>query len=109
MLETTVSFSRCLSILVTHISQTNLQLATNLDFWQKQYDIRDDVPGQTLDLLDGVDLGALSFQESVLDNARVNTRAGLYVYLNAMVINAKTNPYDELRVLTFSALWTSVI
>lgn len=89
MMETKVSFSRCLSLLVTHVSQTNLQLATTLDYWQKQYDIRDDVPGQTLELLDGVDLGALSFQESVLDNAPVNTRAGLYVYLNAMVIKAK--------------------
>lgn len=89
MSETKVSFSRCLSILVTQLSQTNLQLATELDMLQKQYDIRDDIPGQTLDLLDGVNLGALSFRESVMDSAPVNTRAGLYVYLNAMVMTKR--------------------
>ena len=71
-------------MLVAQLSQTDLQLATGLDFFQKQFDIRDDVPGH-LELLEGVDLGALSFQESVLDNTPVNTRAGLYVYLNALV------------------------
>lgn len=72
-------------MLIAQLSQTDLQLATGLDFLQKQYNISDDVPGQTLELLDGVDLGALSFQESVMDNTPVNTRAGLYVYLNALV------------------------
>lgn len=72
-------------MLVAQLSQTDLRLATGLDFLQKQYDIRDDVPGQTLELLDGVDLAALSLQESVMDNTPVNTRAGIYVYLNALV------------------------
>lgn len=72
-------------MLIAQLSQTDLQLATGLDFLQKQYNISDDVPGQTLELLDGVDLGALSFQESVMDNTPVNKRAGLYVYLNALV------------------------
>ncbi len=79
------SLGRCLSSLITQLSQTNLQLATTLDFWQKQYDLRADTPGQSLDLIDGVDLGALSFQQNVIDNAPLNTRAGLYIYLNAMV------------------------
>ncbi len=43
------------------------------------------MPVESLDLLNAVDLGALSFQESVLDNPAINTRAGLYVYLNALV------------------------
>ena len=38
-----------------------------------------------MNLLDGVDLGTLSFQENVLDSEPMNTRAGLYIYLNAMV------------------------
>lgn len=79
------SLGRCLSSLISQHSQTNLQLATTLDFWQKQYDLRPDVPGQALELLDGVDLGALSFQQAVMDSAPLNTRAGLYIFLNAMV------------------------
>lgn len=66
----------------------NLQLANALDFWQKQYKIHDDGPDQLLELLDGVDLGALSFHESVMGHRPIYTRAGLYIYLNAMVIES---------------------
>lgn len=85
-----MSFGGYLSTLIAQVSQTDMQLATELDFWQKQYDIRDDIPGQDLELLSGVDLGALSFQESVLDSTPLNTRAGLYIYLNAMVFSQYT-------------------
>lgn len=106
-----MSFGGCLSTLIAQLSQTNLQLATTLDFWQKQYDIRDGLPGQDLELLGGVDLGALSFQESVLDNAPLNTRAGLYIYLNAMVtiIRHPPNTISYLAMLKFLVVWTSYL
>ena len=81
---------RCLSTLIAQLTQVNLQLATTLDFWQKQYDIRDDAPEPNMEILNGVDLAALSFQESVIDNVPLNTRSGLYIYLNATV-----NPASE--------------
>ncbi|KAL8750980.1 MAG: hypothetical protein Q9184_006224, partial [Pyrenodesmia sp. 2 TL-2023] len=59
-----------------------MQLAGALDYWQKHYQLHDAIPVQ-MNLLNGVDLGTVSFQESVLDNEPINTRAGLYVYLNA--------------------------
>lgn len=84
--ETKSSLSRCLPVLISHLSRTNIQLATTLDYWQKQYDLRDEVvTGQNLELLDGVDLSAMAFQQSVMDTPTVHTRAGLYIYLNAMV------------------------
>ena len=82
-----MSLGQSLSSLISRLSQTNLQLATTLDFWQKQYDLGSNVSVQALELLDGVDLGALSFQQSIMDNAPLNTRAGLYILLNAMVIS----------------------
>lgn len=89
--ETKSSFSRCLSVLISHLSRTNIQLATTLDYWQKQHDLRDEmVTGQNLELLDGVDLSAIAFQQSVMDTPTVHTRAGLYIYLNAMVNAAVT-------------------
>ena len=36
-------------------------------------------------VLEQADLPSLAFQDSVLDGPTVNTRAGLYVYLNALV------------------------
>lgn len=62
-----------------------MQLAGTLNYWQKHYQFLDELPAESMDLLGGVDLGALSFQESVMDNEPVNTRAGLYIYLNALV------------------------
>ena len=47
--------------------------------------MHEDTTTEPLDLLNAVDLGALSFQDSVLDNAALNSRAGLYVFLNALV------------------------
>lgn len=84
--ETKSSLSRSLSVLISHLSRTNIELATALDYCQKYYDLRDDVvTGQNLELLDGVDLSAMAFQQSVMDKPTVHTRAGLYIYLNAMV------------------------
>lgn len=106
--ETKISFSRSLSILITHLSRANLQLATTLDFWQKQYDIREEAPGQTLDLLEAVDLSALSFQQSVLDTPSVNTRAGLFIFLNAMVMFCYLSPLDWNYIITNLYSFTAV-
>ena len=35
--------------------------------------------------IDGVNVNALQFESSVMDGPVVNTRAGLYVYINSMV------------------------
>ncbi|KAL8987219.1 MAG: hypothetical protein Q9177_003554 [Variospora cf. flavescens] len=77
-------FGQALIPMVANLSQTNIQLASALSYWQKHYQMQDALPQDSMELLGGVDLGALSFQESVLDNEPMNTRAGLYVYLNAM-------------------------
>lgn len=88
-------------MLISHLSRTNIQLATTLDYWQKQYDLRDEVvTGQNLELLDGVDLSAMAFQESVMDAPTVHTRAGLYIYLNAMVNLEFFSPYPFPQIDT---------
>lgn len=35
--------------------------------------------------IDGVNVNALQFESSVMDGPVINTRAGLYVYINSMV------------------------
>ena len=44
-------------------------------------------------------LGTLSFSDSVLDTPLVNTRAGLYVYLNALLLDRPS--FDDDLVLNF--------
>ena len=65
-----------------------MQVATTLDFWQKQYDLTDEDAAQSVDQnFETVNLGSLAFQENVLDTPSITTRAGIYVYLNALVGN----------------------
>ncbi|KAL9103060.1 MAG: hypothetical protein Q9163_001858 [Psora crenata] len=58
-------------------------------------DSRIDLP-EWQGVLDGAGLGGLTFQDSVLDNPPVATRAGLYVYLDAM-LHGKPS-FDDARV-----------
>ncbi|KAL8889778.1 MAG: hypothetical protein Q9192_005966 [Flavoplaca navasiana] len=79
------SFGRDLAPLISSLSSSNIQLASALSYYQKQYDLQDgDVLDGSLNILNGVDMAALSFQDTVMDNEPIITRAGLYVYLNAM-------------------------
>lgn len=68
--------------------QANMQIATALDFWQKQHGLTNmdvDVTQPVDQNFDAVNLGSFAFQESVLDTPSVATRAGMYIYLNALV------------------------
>ena len=51
------------------------------------------------DLLGDVGLGSLSFQDSVLDNPPIPTRAGLYVYLDSMLRGRPV--FDDSAVIDF--------
>ncbi|KAL8719616.1 MAG: hypothetical protein Q9225_003390 [Loekoesia sp. 1 TL-2023] len=93
------SFGQSLTPFIGNLSQTNIDLATALNYRQKQYQFHDELPADSMDLLNGVDLGALSFQDSVLDNEPLNTRAGLYIYLNAMLCERPL--FDDAAVMNY--------
>ena len=74
-------------MLISQLMQTNIQVAPALDFWQKQYGLADMDATQPVDQsFESVNLGSFAFQEGVLDAPPVMTRAGTYVYLNALVL-----------------------
>lgn len=62
-------------------------LAAQLENIQKQYSMFDGELTEVLDgtLMPGVDFAGLQFQNSVLDGPLLTSRAGLYIYLNALV------------------------
>ncbi|KAL8912094.1 MAG: hypothetical protein Q9172_007560 [Xanthocarpia lactea] len=81
------SFGRRLTPLIHNLSPSNIHLASALSYYQKQYGLHDEGlanPGDSMDILGGVDLAAFSFQSTVMDNEPIITRAGLYIYLNAL-------------------------
>ena len=91
---------RSLTLLINQTMQSNIQLATALDFWRKQYEFIDD---EGMDMaeseLHGPNLGSLTFQQSVLDMPPVNTRAGAYIYLNALIHDRPL--FEDQRVMTY--------
>ncbi|KAL8711658.1 MAG: hypothetical protein Q9220_004068 [cf. Caloplaca sp. 1 TL-2023] len=92
-------FGEGLTHLINNFSQTNIQLASALSYWQKLYHLHDDIPTESMELLNGVDMGTLCFQESVLDNEPVNSRAGLYIFLNATLCERPL--FDDLAVMNY--------
>lgn len=53
-------------------------------------------------MMDNVNVNALNFEASVIDGPTINSRAGLYVYINAMVC-IRLPCYMMLARLTFLA------
>lgn len=65
----------------------SLPLRHRLDELQKVFNLYPDQPSKALEepAIDGVNVNALQFEASVMDGPVMNTRAGLYVYINSMV------------------------
>ncbi|CAG8149644.1 unnamed protein product [Penicillium salamii] len=106
----------------------SLPLRHRLEELQKMFNLYPDQPSKGLDdPINGVNVNALQFESSVMDGPVVNTRAGLYVYINSMLvgrplvddtilINYLTNRYqghndvliEEVITATFDVLSNGV-
>ncbi|KAL9576232.1 MAG: hypothetical protein Q9212_007274, partial [Teloschistes hypoglaucus] len=93
------SFGQSLTLLINNLSQVNIQLANTLAYWQKHYQLHDELSAESMDLLNNVELEALSFQEGVIDNMPVNSRSGLYIYLNAAL--SERPLFDDMTVMSY--------
>ncbi|KAJ5745445.1 hypothetical protein N7520_010627 [Penicillium odoratum] len=85
----------------------SLPLRQRLDALQKEFNLYGEQPSKALDhsAIEGLNVNALQFEASVMDGPIINTRAGIYVYLNSMLagrplvddsilINYLTNRYE---------------
>lgn len=65
----------------------SLPLRHRLDSLQKEFNLYGQQPSKQLDNseMEGINVNSLQFETSVIDGPTINTRAGLYVYLNSMV------------------------
>ncbi|KAH7389637.1 mediator complex, subunit Med5 [Phaeosphaeria sp. MPI-PUGE-AT-0046c] len=101
------SFARSLSSFITFLShnsvgsQNSLQIASRLEISQKQHDFHDkpatingESSGDT-----GLEVAALQL-DAVMDLQNVNTRAGLYVFLNSLLVaRPLTDDYTIINYL----------
>jgi mediator of RNA polymerase II transcription subunit 5 len=65
----------------------SVHLRNRLDNLQKGYELYGEPASKSLDvpMMDGVNMDALQFEASIIDGPVINARAGLYIYINAMV------------------------
>lgn len=65
----------------------SLPLRNRLDDVQKGFNLFGQPPPKSIDvsMMEGVGVNALQFEASVMDGPVINSRAGLYIYINAMV------------------------
>ena len=72
-----------LAVMIAHTNSQNMQLASNLLYWQNELGLTG-VQDSAESNHEIRDMAAMAFERNVPDTP-INTRAGLFVYLNALV------------------------
>lgn len=84
--EVRKNFAQALSTFIPLLTQTSIQLANRLEIYQKEHDLHDKPPAGSGDASENAGLEVAALQlEAVNDLPWINTRAGLYIFLNALV------------------------
>ncbi|KAJ5179737.1 hypothetical protein N7492_002947 [Penicillium capsulatum] len=102
-----IKLGQALSSYLPLCVDVSLPLRQRLDALQKEFNLFGEQPSKSQEHLgiEGVNVSALQFEASVMDGPVINTRAGLYVYLNSilvgrpllddsMLLNYLTNRYE---------------
>ncbi|KAL1854305.1 mediator complex subunit [Paecilomyces lecythidis] len=83
-----VKLGQALSAYLPLCAGVSLPLRNRLDSLQKEFNLYGESASKSLEesMMDGVNVNALHFEASVIDGPVVNSRAGLYVFVNAMLV-----------------------
>lgn len=83
-----IKLGQALSAYIPLCVQVSLPLRNRLDSLQKEFNLYGEAGSKALDsMMDSMNVNALQFEASVMDGPVINSRAGLYVYINAMVLS----------------------
>ena len=78
------AFKSSLSAFIPSLAQTSIQIANRLELFQKLHDLYEE-PAQGVDSAVNSNLEVQKLQlDSILETPVVNSRGGLYVYINAV-------------------------
>lgn len=82
-----IKLGQALNAYLSSYNGISVNLRNRLDNLQKAFDLYGEPPSKSLDMpmMEAVNINVLQFEESVMDRPVVNARAGLYIYINAMV------------------------
>lgn len=82
-----IKLGQALNAYLSSYNGISVNLRNRLDNLQKAFDLYGEPPSKSLDMpmMDAVNINVLQFEESVMDRPVMNARAGLYIYINAIV------------------------
>ncbi|KAL1612478.1 mediator complex subunit [Paraconiothyrium brasiliense] len=81
-------FAHALTTFIPFLAQTSIQIANRLEIYQKEHDLDEKSsvgPNGETNGNAGLEVAALQL-EAVIDLPQINTRAGLYVFLNSLLV-----------------------
>lgn len=83
-----IKLGQALSAYLPLCVEVSLPLRNRLDSLQKEFNLYGEPASKSLEIsmMDGMNVNALQFEASVMDGPVLNSRAGLYVYINAMLV-----------------------
>ncbi|KAE8348360.1 mediator of RNA polymerase II transcription subunit 5 [Aspergillus coremiiformis] len=82
-----VKLGQALSAYLPLCMEVSLPLRNRLDSLQKGFNLYGEPPSKSLQsMMDNVNVNALQFEASVMNGPVLNSRAGLYIYINAMLV-----------------------
>lgn len=83
-----IKLGQALSAYLPLCVEVSLPLRNRLDNLQKEFNLYGEPASKSLEIsmMDGMNDNALQFESSVMDGSVINSRAGLYVYINAMLV-----------------------
>ncbi|RAL05751.1 putative RNA polymerase II mediator complex subunit Nut1 [Aspergillus ibericus CBS 121593] len=96
-----IKLGQALSAYLPLCVEVSLPLRNRLDGLQKEFNLFGEPPSKALDvsMMENVNVNALQFEDSVMDGPMINSRAGLYVYINAMLVGRPL--VDDSMLLNF--------
>ncbi|KAL3471646.1 mediator of RNA polymerase II transcription subunit 5 [Aspergillus californicus] len=82
-----IRLGQALSAYIPICVDVSLPLRNRLDSLQKEFHLYGQPPSKLeAGLMGNINVSALQFEASVIDGPNINSRAGLYVYINAMLV-----------------------
>ncbi|KAL4784349.1 mediator of RNA polymerase II transcription subunit 5 [Aspergillus varians] len=82
-----IRLGQALSAYLPLCEDVSPHLRPRLDMLQKEFNLYGQPPSKLdVSMMDNVNVNALQFEASVIDGPTINSRAGLYVYINAMLV-----------------------
>ncbi|KAK2777681.1 mediator complex subunit [Emmonsiellopsis sp. PD_33] len=111
---------QALSAYIPLCGSVSIPLRDRLDVLQKEFSLYGNDGGKSLEdtMIEGVNISALEFESNVLDGSAISSRAGPYIYVNAllfgrpliddnMIVNYLNNRYGGDRITLIEELITA--